>query len=126
MTWRHHRRSTGDRAFSGLLFIAIGVILLLSNLGWYSIGPLAKVWWPAILIIFGIKSLFTFRGSAALISFAFWAGSGLLFLSSTLGYLPIRVGQMIWPVLIIWSGVLVATGAIPRCGSRCVDDGSEM
>ncbi len=43
-----------------LILIAIGVILLLENLGlWHaSLGRLIATWWPAILIIVGASMLF--------------------------------------------------------------------
>lgn len=41
-----------------LVLIALGVLFLLSNLGWIPrLGPLFAQWWPAILIIVGISML---------------------------------------------------------------------
>jgi hypothetical protein len=43
---------------SALILIALGVIFLLSNLGWLPrVGPLFAQWWPVILIIVGVAML---------------------------------------------------------------------
>jgi LiaF transmembrane domain len=54
----------GDKAMkshSGIgpyILIGLGVILLLSNLGWLPhLGPLMAKWWPLILIIAGVVAL---------------------------------------------------------------------
>jgi hypothetical protein len=40
------------------ILIGLGVILLLSNLGWLPhLGPLFAKWWPLILIIAGVAAL---------------------------------------------------------------------
>jgi len=43
-----------------LILIAVGVILLLQNLGLWnvSLGRLIATWWPAILIVLGMSMLF--------------------------------------------------------------------
>jgi len=44
---------------SALILIALGVILLLSNLGLLPrLGPLFAQWWPVILIVVGVAMLF--------------------------------------------------------------------
>jgi hypothetical protein len=125
MTWRHHRRA-GDRVFSGLLLIVVGAILLLGNLNLFQIMPLLREWWPLILMIFGIKCLFMFRGTAAFLGAAFWIGAGALFLASTHGLISVAIGPMIWPLLLIWFGVLIAIGHPGRCGSNRANDRSEV
>lgn len=45
-------------AVGAVILIVIGVLFLLSNLGWIPrIGPLLAVWWPAILIVIGVSLL---------------------------------------------------------------------
>ena len=43
-----------------LILIAVGIILLLENLGMWnvSLGRLIATWWPAILIVLGVSMLF--------------------------------------------------------------------
>jgi hypothetical protein len=41
-----------------LILIVLGVLFLLSNLGWIpNLGPLFAKWWPLILILIGVSSL---------------------------------------------------------------------
>jgi len=44
--------------FGAIVLIVLGVLFLLSNLGWIPrLGPLFAQWWPVILIIVGISLL---------------------------------------------------------------------
>jgi Domain of unknown function (DUF5668) len=44
--------------FGALVLIVLGVLFLLSNLGWIPrLGPLFAQWWPVILIIVGVSLL---------------------------------------------------------------------
>ena len=49
------------RSRSGIgayILIGLGIIFLLSNLGWLPrLGPLMGKWWPLILIIVGVLAL---------------------------------------------------------------------
>ena len=41
-----------------LILVTLGVLFLLSNLGWIPhLGPLFARWWPLILIIVGVSLL---------------------------------------------------------------------
>jgi hypothetical protein len=41
-----------------LILIVLGVLFLLSNLGWIPrLGPLFAQWWPVILIVVGVSLL---------------------------------------------------------------------
>jgi hypothetical protein len=47
------------RSMTGaLILIVLGVLFLLSNLGWLPrLGPLFAQWWPLILIVVGVSLL---------------------------------------------------------------------
>jgi hypothetical protein len=46
------------REIGALVLIGLGVLFLLSNLGWIPrLGPLFAQWWPLILIIVGVSLL---------------------------------------------------------------------
>src|SRR5215207_9286122 len=122
MRRRHERPGRG--IFAGLMFLALGIILLVGNMDLFQIGPVLSQWWPLILVIIGIKHLVLFRGTSALIGAMFWIGSGALFLSSTLGFLQIGVPRLLWPVMLIWFGVFTVLGTGGRCDSP-VDDRSQ-
>ena len=45
--------------FAATLLILVGVLFLLSNLGYIPrIGPLLHQWWPVLLILAGVSLLF--------------------------------------------------------------------
>ena len=48
-----------NRSVTGaLILIVLGVLFLLSNLGWLPrLGPLFAQWWPLILILVGVSLL---------------------------------------------------------------------
>jgi hypothetical protein len=121
MRRRYDRPDKG--IFSGLLFLTLGVILLLGNMSLFPVRPLLTQWWPALLVIIGIKHLIVFRGRSAWVGGLFWIGTGALFLSSTLGYVSIAIPSLIWPLLLIWFGVFTVLGCGGSCG-RDVNDGA--
>ena len=120
-----HRRQRGDRIVSGAVLLVIGIALLLSNLNLLELRPLLSHWWPLILVLIGVKQILWLRGPSALVGGLFWIGTGGLFLASTLGYIHISIASVVWPLMLIWFGVLIAMGYNGRCRSNCVEDGSD-
>ena len=113
MRQRRDRRGAG--ILGGLLFLTVGIILLLGNLELFPARPVLSQWWPAILILFGIKHLLMWSGRQALIGASFWIATGLLFLSSTTGYLNVGVTSLLWPIMLIWFGVFTFMGCSGSC-----------
>lgn len=111
-------RGAGAGIFSGLLFLALGLFLLAGNMNLFPLRLTLSLWWPVILIVIGLKHLIVFRGSRAWVGSLFWIGSGVLFLSSTLGYLNIGFVRLIWPVMLIWLGVSIFLGDMGSCGKQ--------
>lgn len=124
MRGEYRERRGAARAFTGLLLLAVGAILLAGNLNLFPVEFTLSQWWPAILIVIGIKHLIVFRGTRALVGSLFWIGTGALFLSVTLGYLSLDIPQLIWPVMLIWFGVCIFLGSTMGCGRRA-SNGSE-
>jgi hypothetical protein len=124
MTWQHENRREG-RIFTGVVFLIIGTLLLLGNLNFIEIRPLLSQWWPLILVVIGIKQLLLLNGPSAWIGGLFWVGTGGLFLASTLGYIQITITSVLWPLMLIWFGILIALGQ-NGCGSNSVRNRSEM
>ena len=62
MLWRtgeQQERRMRNRSMTGaFILIVLGILFLLSNLGWLPrLGPLFAQWWPLILIIVGVSLL---------------------------------------------------------------------
>lgn len=100
------RRGPGmSHLLVGLCVVAIGVLLLLDNMGIYQVGNLWR-FWPVILIIAGGSRMLE-SGSGRI-----WGGFmvliGLAFLADSFNFRigNIRFGfHLIWPLLIIYWGV---------------------
>jgi len=122
--WRRERRREG-RVFTGAVFLVIGTLLLLGNLNFLDIRSLFSQWWPLILVVVGIKQLLILRGPGAWIGGLFWIGTGALFLASRLGYIHVAITSILWPLMLIWFGVLIVVGH-NGCGRDSIEDGSKM
>ncbi|HVN56419.1 MAG TPA: DUF5668 domain-containing protein [Anaerolineaceae bacterium] len=114
---RTQTRQRYQRSLAGpLLLIAIGVGLLLSNLGLLPLDfwEVFSRYWPVILIVFGLDGLY--RGESWIGS-PFLIGVGIVFLLSTLGYIPLDIWVIAiryWPLLIVVWGldVLLSRGQL--------------
>jgi lia operon protein LiaF len=93
--------------FFPLLLVFAGTLFLLNNFGiirgdlWDAI----RVYWPVILIVLGLDSLFRREG---LVGPIFLIGLGAVIIFYNLGYLQINVWQallILWPVMLIAVGV---------------------
>ena len=114
----------GGNVFVGLVFLTLGVILLIGNLDLLRVRPLLSEWWPVVLILFGVKQVLVLRESSAWIGGLFWVGTGALFLSSTLGVVPVSIPGLLWPVMLIWFGVWALMGRSGGCAGT-TGDGSQ-
>jgi hypothetical protein len=119
------RGSSEGRYFTGALFLAFGFLLLLGNLDMLDMRSILSRWWPLVLFVIGIKQLAIMRGAAAWVGGLFWIGTGALFLAGTLDYIELSVRNVIWPLMLIWFGVLIALGPGTRYGSERIDDGGK-
>jgi hypothetical protein len=107
----HHRRHRVSLFFP-IVLIALGVVLLLKNMGviqgntW---GVIINLW-PILLIIIGLDSFWQRRGSVGAV---FWIAAGVIFLLCNYGYLTISIWQAIfglWPVLLVAIGFDILFG----------------
>jgi hypothetical protein len=100
------RRRRRGSLFFPLLLIALGVVLLLNNLGYIS----GSVWdtlinlWPVIFIVWGLDSIWRGDGVTGAV---FLLGLGIVFLLGNYGYLQLNPWQVL---LTIWPALLVAIG----------------
>jgi predicted membrane protein len=103
---RHYRwHSPGRHLFSGLVFVIVGAIFLLGNMGIVEVDRILR-FWPVILIAAGmfkiIESGDDYRESSGI----FWVVIGGLFLLGNLGILRVAFRDL-WPVVLIGVGALM-------------------
>ncbi|MCF7831944.1 MAG: cell wall-active antibiotics response protein [Candidatus Marinimicrobia bacterium] len=91
------------RIVLALVFVAFGLIALGNNLGWWQIDDLFVEWWPLILVLIGLITIFAPGGS--------WGGGifliflGAIFLLHAHGVYDIS--ELIWPAMLVMVGVMV-------------------
>jgi predicted membrane protein len=99
--WNHPNR----HLFSGFVFLAIGLVFLLGNMGLVNVD-IAVRFWPVILIALGAFRLIEYhddyRGGAGI----FWIVVGALFLMGNFHVLRV-VTRDVWPVILIGLGCLM-------------------
>lgn len=98
---RNFRDKEGGRVIGGLILVAVGVTLLLRNMGFIMPGWLFS--WPMILILVGIYTGFkhNFRNNSWIILIAV----GSVFLVSK--FIPsLSLEPMFWPLVIIGAGII--------------------
>jgi predicted membrane protein len=99
----------GGMAF-GLFLVAIGIVLLLGQLGIVSSDYLFHFFWPAILIFLGVELMFT-RGRFPRSRFNREAGgflilAGVILLLSKLGYFHFSF-SVVWALACIYWGIWI-------------------
>lgn len=99
--WSHPSR----HLFSGFVFLAIGLVFLLGNMGYVDVNAIWR-FWPVILIALGVFKLVgsydDIRGSSGV----FWIVVGTLFLAGNFNVLRIALRDT-WPVILIGIGCLL-------------------
>lgn len=98
-------RRTSRHFIIGVLIVLLGFVLLLDQLGFVEAGKVF-LFWPLILIYFGLHKLLGDQNSVG----RFWGGFlillGVSFQLEELGFSYVRIGT-IWPVFLICVGVLL-------------------
>lgn len=98
--WSH----PGKSLFAGLVFLTIGLVFLLGNLGYVNVHEITR-FWPVILIGAGVIKLVEsgsdYRGTGV-----FWIVIGSLFLLNSLNILHVTMRD-VWPVVLIGVGALM-------------------
>jgi cell wall-active antibiotic response 4TMS protein YvqF len=98
-------RRTSRHFVVGVLIVLLGFVLLLDQLGFVEAGKVF-LFWPLILIYFGLHKLLGDQNSVS----RFWGGFlvllGVSFQLEELGFSYVRIGT-IWPVFLICVGILL-------------------
>jgi predicted membrane protein len=95
----------GRHLFSGLVFVVVGVVFLLGNMGMLNVGYILR-FWPVILIAAGMFKIIEYGDDYADSSGIFWVIVGSLILLGNLGILRVAFRDL-WPVVLIGLGVLM-------------------
>ncbi len=109
------KKISPSRIITGLLILAIGVGLLLSNLNVLNFGDLARDWWPMIIVTIGVIIFLDDMKNYlwALIVTAF----GVVTQLHVLDVLPVNAWQLVWPIIIIAVGVSILVNRAVFAGS---------
>jgi predicted membrane protein len=99
------RWSPSRHLFSGIVFVTIGVVFLLGNMGMMNVGYVLR-FWPVILIAAGALKLVESREDFWHSSGIFWIVVGGLFLVGNMGFLRVAFRDF-WPVVLIGLGSLL-------------------
>src|SRR5262245_23247030 len=119
---RHYRwHSPGRHLFSGMVFVAIGAIFLLGNMGILEPDRILR-FWPVILIAAGVFKIVESGDDYAGSSGIFWIVVGGLFLLGNLGILRVAFRDL-WPIVLIGIGALLLwKSALAKRGPPDVSD----
>jgi len=102
--------SPGRHLAAGVIFLAIGVIFLLGNMGFLDVREVFA-FWPVILIVFGVVRIVESREDYGQTAGIFWVVVGLLFLLGSFGIIRLAFSEL-WPVLLIGVGALMLWRAV--------------
>jgi predicted membrane protein len=96
------------RIVAGLILVLVGIALLLDVTGYAQMDTLLETYWPVILIVLGLVQ-FTVRPARPLGGFILLA-VGAVFLLDALGVLPHAWFNYVWPLGIVFIGLLLILG----------------
>jgi predicted membrane protein len=99
-------RGTQSRIFWGLVFIIVGVLVLLDQMGRVDIGYIISRYWPAIFILIGVSILIAndFKNTGAGLFFILF---GAFFLLMQMRIFDRTVWHYFWPLVIIAVGIWI-------------------
>jgi len=117
---RAHWHSPEKHLFSGVVFVIIGFLFLLGNMGLVDLDYVVR-FWPVLLIALGAFRIVEARDDFAQSSGIFWVVIGGFLLMGTLGILRLAFHQL-WPVLLIGLGALMLWRSVLAKRYRESDD----
>jgi predicted membrane protein len=99
-------KGSQGRIFWGIIFIVIGILFLLDQIGELDVGHLFNRYWPAIFIIIGISIIVSneFKATGPGVFFILF---GAFFLLMRLRIFDQPAWHFVWPILIIALGLLI-------------------
>ncbi len=100
----------GPGLVAGVIFIAIGAVLLLDRFEILYASDILR-YWPAILILIGVCSLFHRENVGSRVGGAILTVLGVILLADRVGYWHVRFRDL-WPLLLITIGIVLLWRAI--------------
>ena len=97
---------------TGTIFVVSGVALLGTLRGWWNIEPY-WAYWPLVLVVPAIARLF--GPDRSLVAGLAWAGVAALLVSLNLGYIHLRLRDLV-PLLLVGLGVRLLVRARANAG----------
>lgn len=98
------------RQFIGIIFVALGGLLLLSMLDIidFNFGSIIGDWWPIVFVLFGIKHISENKstptwGIFLIIVGTFWIGRNL-------DFIPFSFWELFWPIVLVFVGISILFG----------------
>jgi predicted membrane protein len=102
---RYRQNAPSRHLFAGFVFVLIGGLFLLGNMGFVNVDHILR-FWPVILIALGLFKLVESGNDYAHSSGIFWVVVGGLFLMGNMGILRVAFRDL-WPVVFIGIGALM-------------------
>lgn len=95
----------GGSFWLGLVFLTLGSLWLLDNLGFVDSAPIVRLW-PVVLIVFGIARLTGVFGPRRPVWGAMLTGAGSLLLLNSLGMINFGFDEL-WAVALVFIGSMI-------------------
>jgi predicted membrane protein len=115
-------RHLTPQLFLGLIVVFLGVVFTLGNVGIIDSEDYLR-YWPALLIIYGLVTLFERQSSSGRIWAAVWIFVGSALLLNNLDLTRIRIWDY-WPLVLVLIGIGMMRGSVTRRRFRTGFEGS--
>jgi len=112
------------RYWIGIILIFLGVGFVLDQTGVMYFNDIFGTYWPVILILIGLGQIL--KKNPAYVWGAVWIVVGVLFQLRELSLLPVSIGTLLWPSIIIIVGVaLLFSRSHQSARARAAADGTD-
>lgn len=105
MVGRHLRNSPTSHGVGGLILIVFGVLLMLSNMGYFEFREVFR-FWPVFFMALGVVRLVEARDRQAMVGPLIWIGVASVFLLRSLRIINVDFRDL-WPIFLIAMGLLM-------------------
>lgn len=107
-----HRPRLSAQLIIGCAIAVVGVLFTLDNLNIVESEPILR-WWPALLVLIGVKKLLGFGTRPQMVTGALITGAGVLLLLATLDMLRFGIWEL-WPLQLVFLGAWLVLRGVRR------------